>query len=78
MAKSTKSQTTTATPALTPDGRPLFDTLGRSNLVKRGPKAGSKSAAAKVEPQLTPDGRPLFDTLGRSNLIKRGPKAKVA
>lgn len=74
MAKSTTAQTT---PALTPDGRPMFDTLGRSNLVKRGPKAGANSAAAKAEPQLTPDGRPMFDTLGRSNLAKRGPKAKT-
>jgi hypothetical protein len=72
MAKSTKTQTTTAL-TLTPDGRNAVDTLGRSNVNKRGPKA-----AAKAAPQLTPDGHPLFDTLGRSNLNKRGPKAKAS
>jgi hypothetical protein len=68
MAKSTKTQTTAAL-TLTPDGRNAVDTLGRSNLVKRGPKTG-----AKAEPQLTPDGRARYDSLGRCNLNKRGKK----
>ena len=71
MAKSSKAQTT----SLTTDGRNAVDTLGRSNVNKRGPKSGTVSVAAA--PTLTPDGRPMFDTLGRSNLAKRGPKAGV-
>ena len=59
---------------LTADGRNAVDTLGRSNLNKRGPKAGAKATA----PALTPDGRKAVDSLGRSNLNKRGPKAKAA
>ena len=74
MAKSTQAQTT-ANPALTPDGRPMFDTLGRSNENKRGPKA---AAAAVSTPAVTEDGRAMFDSMGRSNVNKRGPKAKAS
>ena len=72
MAKSSKAQTTT----LTIDGRPMFDTLGRSNENKRGPKAGTARVAAA--PALTPDGRKAVDSLGRCNLNRRGPKAKAS
>ena len=51
---------------LTNDGRNAVDSMGRSNVNKRGPKA-----------RTTPDGRSLVDTLGRSNVNKRGPKASV-
>jgi hypothetical protein len=51
---------------LTNDGRNTVDSLGRSNVNKRGPKA-----------RTTPDGRSMVDTLGRSNVNKRGPKTGV-